>query len=112
MALESLNQTAAAEVCPVPVGRRHLCQRFFVEPGPDPKGIMAAVSILQRHHPGDNLEGPQLMLGKLCIQQPECIRQRIPGGMDEFGIPQRGMITRAAERRLKHAELRAVAGPE
>ncbi|MNN39203.1 hypothetical protein D3C81_1532330 [compost metagenome] len=110
MAREGLNQAAAAEISPVPVGRRHLCQRFFVKPGPDAKGIMTADNILKRHHLGDNIKSPLLMLCKLRIQQAQRIRQGIPGGMNEFGIPQRGMVARAAERRPKQMELRIIPG--
>ncbi|MNC39427.1 hypothetical protein D3C75_880860 [compost metagenome] len=60
MTRQSLNQPAAAEIGPVPVRRRHHGQRLFIEPGPDAKGGLAPIRILQRNHLCDNAEGPFL----------------------------------------------------
>jgi len=96
-----LEQLRAAEVGPVPVGRRHLIERFFEKPRPDSVGAAAGVLVLKIDHAVENLLGPLQTVGVVRIEQGHRVDQRIAGAVDRAGFERR-VVARRRERPRQH----------
>ncbi len=96
-----LEQLRAAEVGPVPVGRRHSIERLFEEPRPDAVGAAVRVLVLEIDHAVEDLFGPLQAVGIARIEQGHRVDQRIAGAVDRAGFERR-VVARRRERSRQH----------
>ena len=102
-------QTRAAEIGPVPIGRRHLLQRLFQQPGPNAVRPACGVRVLQANHPEEDLLGPRPIAARVALQQSQRVIQGGQHGVNPSAGGHRRVVARTVELLPQHLLLFTVA---